>query len=82
MANETTVLNVTENSKLKERSCKWEYLPDSEDEAVRLLKKTPALYSTYQGLDDGWRQRFLDFCVGKKSLPLTYDPFFKRIFWE
>ena len=80
MANETTVLNVTENSKLKERSCKWEYLPDSEDEAVRLLKKTPALYSTYQGLDDGWRQRFLDFCVGKKSLPLTYDPFFKRMF--
>ena len=38
MANETTVLNVTENLKLKERSFKWEYLPDSEDEAVRLLK--------------------------------------------
>ena len=25
-------------------------------------------------------KRFLDFCIGKKSLPLTYDPFFKYLF--
>ena len=26
------------------------------------------------------RKRFVDFCQGEKSLPLTCDPFFKKIF--
>ena len=58
----------------------WETLPETSEQAVNLLKNSPLLYGSYQSLNAEWRQRFLDFCQGKKSLPLTYDPFFKRIF--
>ena len=58
----------------------WNQAPQSEDEVLKLLKKSPALYVSFRKLNDTWRQRFLDFCQGKKSLPLLYDPFFKRIF--
>lgn len=51
-----------------------------EDEVIQLLKNSPVLYGRYQRLNDQWKERFLDFCQGKKTLPLTYDPFFKRIF--
>lgn len=52
----------------------------AEGEVIRHLSSSPVLYSQYQGLNEEWRRHFLDFCEGKKSLPLTYDPFFKRIF--
>lgn len=44
------------------------------------MEESPLLYNGYRALNGEWKQRFLDFCEGKKSLPLTYDPFFKRIF--
>lgn len=55
-------------------------LPQTEKEILQLLKRSPGLYGNFRKLDDIWKQRFLDFCQGKKTLPLTYDPFFKRIF--
>ncbi len=58
----------------------WDVAPGSEDEVVGMLKRSPVLYGSYQGLNEEWRKRFVDFCQGKKSLPLTYDPFFKKIF--
>ena len=58
----------------------WQTPPDTEEEAHAFLAASPFLYSSYQSLNSDWQQRFLDFCQGKKSLPLTYDPFFKRIF--
>ena len=58
----------------------WPKGLEMEDEVVEHLKKTPSLYGSYRKLNGEWRKRFLDFCQGKKSLPLTYDPFFKRIF--
>lgn len=58
----------------------WEAPPETEAEALVLLAASPLLYGSYQALNPEWQQRFLDFCQGKKSLPLTYDPFFKRIF--
>ena len=58
----------------------WETVPETDAQVVQLLKKSPFLYGSYQSLDAEWQRRFLDFCQGKKSLPLTYDPFFKRIF--
>ncbi len=58
----------------------WPNPPQSEEETLMLLRNTPALYQSYQKLTDNWKQQFLAFCEGKKSLPLTYDPFFKRIF--
>ncbi|MCD8195977.1 MAG: PD-(D/E)XK nuclease family transposase [Lachnospiraceae bacterium] len=58
----------------------WPAPPGTAEEAVQLLKKSPVLFTEYHAMDKQWRQRFLDFLTGKKSLPLTYDPFFKRIF--
>ena len=40
------------------------------------LKKQPYLYHKYQQLDENWKSRFIKFMTGKKTLPLTYDPFF------
>ncbi len=58
----------------------WSEFLETEEEVVEHLKDTPALYGSYCRLNKEWRQRFLDFCRGKKTLPLTYDPFFKQIF--
>ena len=52
----------------------------TEREILQELKKSPIFYGRYQALNSDWKQRFMDFCTGKKTLPLTYDPFFKRIF--
>ena len=58
----------------------WQSPPETEEETLALLEASPLLYGNYHSLNSEWQQRFLDFCQGKKSLPLTYDPFFKRIF--
>ena len=55
-------------------------LTEKENEVIDYLKESPFLYGSYCRLNAEWRRRFLDFCQGKKSLPLKYDPFFKRIF--
>ena len=52
----------------------------TEREILQELKKSPIFYGRYQALNSDWKQRFMDFCIGRKTLPLTYDPFFKRIF--
>ena len=58
----------------------WENPPQTKEEALELLKRSPLLYSCYRGLGTEWKEAFLDFCRGKRSLPLTYDPFFKYLF--
>lgn len=58
----------------------WDTAPQTKEETLELLKKSPALHRSYQSLGYNWKERFLDFCIGKKSLPLTYDPFFKYLF--
>ena len=52
---------------------------DRESDVLQRLEKTGALHR-YQGLNEEWKQRFMDFCLGRKTLPLTYDPFFKKLF--
>ena len=52
----------------------------TEREILQVLKKSPVFYGRYQTLNSDWKQRFMDFCTGRKTLPLTYDPFFKKIF--
>jgi hypothetical protein len=63
----------------KETQVFWTVLPRTE-ELVKQLKETPILFQKYRSLRKDWKDRFIDFYKGKKSLPLTYDPFFKRIF--
>ena len=52
----------------------------TKDECLLELKKNLSVYRTYLNWPDKWKKRFLKFMEGKKSLPLTYDPFFKKLF--
>ena len=56
------------------------HMKGGEEEVMRGLKSDPDSYLRYLKLNKEWKSRFMDFCNGKKTLPLTYDPFFKRIF--
>ena len=42
--------------------------------------KQKHLYADYALLDETWKKRFADYMTGKKTMPLTYDPFFKCMF--
>ena len=44
------------------------------------LENDPVLYISYRHLTPPYRERLLDFLRGAKTLPLTYDPFFKTVF--
>ena len=57
--------------------------PDADnrkEEIIRELKSDPGLYGRYLSMGGEWKERFIGFCQGRKTLPLTYDPFFKMIF--
>lgn len=50
------------------------------EEVIDRIKETPALYRDFLNMNDEWKNRFLDFCQGKKTLPLMYEPIFQMIF--
>ena len=52
------------------------------NEAMHQINGDSLCLSTYQYLkkNEEWAERYEDFLKGKKSLPLLYDPFFKKIF--
>ena len=52
----------------------------TEKECLTELRKHPRSYFAYQNMTQEWKNRFLGFMEGKKTLPLTYDPFFKKLF--
>lgn len=58
----------------------WNPPPQTKEETLERLRQSPVLYNGYRKLNERWKELFLDFCLGKKSLPLTYDPFFKYLF--
>ena len=53
---------------------------ETKEEVEQTLREQPALFHRYQSMEKNWRQRFIDYCTRKKTLPITYDPFFKRLF--
>ena len=55
---------------------------DYYDAAMRQINGESLCFSTYQYLkkNEEWVTRYEDFLKGRKSLPLLYDPFFKKIF--
>ena len=59
---------------------KLSYPHFTEQERLDELNNNPSLYQKFQQLNEPWKKRFLDFMTGKKTLPLTYDPFFKMLF--
>lgn len=52
----------------------------SEEEVIQLLRQNPMQFTMYHRFSDDWKRRFMDYWMGKKTLPITYDPFFKRLF--
>jgi hypothetical protein len=52
----------------------------TEQECLTELRKHPRSYFAYQNMTQEWKNRFLEFMEGTKTLPLTYDPFFKKLF--
>ena len=59
---------------------KKEVFSRQEQEVLWEFQERPLFLQRYQALDEEWKRRFLEFCLGKRTLPLTYDPFFKKIF--
>ena len=54
--------------------------PLSRNECLDKIREDNQLYQKYNSLNTHWKEEFLDFMSGKKTLPLTYDPIFKKLF--
>lgn len=54
--------------------------PQETNKLLHQLCQTREYQNINPQLAAQWKQRFLDYCQGKKTLPLTYDPFYKKIF--
>ena len=52
----------------------------TKEEVLRRVSANAGMEAAYQGMPGKWHERFLNFCTGKGGLPITYDPFFKKIF--
>lgn len=50
----------------------------SSEKLTKIYKSLEKEMDVYSNIT--WQDEFMDFCMGKKWLPLTYDPFFKFIF--
>lgn len=50
------------------------------EEVIYTLKSDAVLYPKFRKLTGDLRERMIDFLSGTKTLPLTYDPFFKKLF--
>ena len=50
------------------------------DSVVNDLKNDPETYGRYRCLTDDLKERLTGFLCGTRTLPLAYDPFFKKLF--
>ena len=50
------------------------------EEVIHTLNSEAFLYPKFRKLTGELRERIIDFLSGTKTLPLTYDPFFKKLF--
>lgn len=55
------------------------FVTKTEEEVLRELKDMPGAYRMYQGWNEELRDRFMAFCMGKKTLPVLYDAVFKKL---
>ena len=55
------------------------FVEKTEEEVLRELKEVPGAYRVYQGWNEELRDRFMAFCMGKKTLPVLYDAVFKKL---
>ena len=68
------------NKKIKELKDFIEKNSCSAEELEVKFSKKPMLYKGYLSLSGEWKRRFQEYMSGVKTLPLTYDPFFKKMF--
>lgn len=52
----------------------------SEQDVMEKVQADRRLYLQYLDMEKAWQTRFTEICAGKKTWPLLYDSFFKRIF--
>lgn len=52
----------------------------NKDLVIRELQSNPEAYGRYRCLTDDLKEQLTGFLCGTKTLPLTYDPFFKKLF--
>ena len=51
----------------------------TEDKVINELKRNPDIYRKFQKLSHRLQKEFVEFCMGLRSLNITYDPVFKKI---
>lgn len=51
-----------------------------EQELFWEFEDRPDFLQRYQNLEDDWKERYLGFCLGERTLPVMYRPFFKAVF--
>lgn len=56
------------------------YFFASEQDVYSFFENNPGERMILAGMHSYWKQRLLDYMTGKKTLPFTYDPFFKLVF--
>ncbi|MCR4903774.1 MAG: PD-(D/E)XK nuclease family transposase [Butyrivibrio sp.] len=54
--------------------------PVPEKEILKRISNNPETLQLYKDLNDDVRRQVLNFFMGTESVPITYDPFFKKIF--
>lgn len=52
----------------------------TKEEVLRRVSADAWMKSAYNGMPEEWQEKFLRFCTGKGGLPITYAPFFKKVF--
>ena len=58
----------------------WKPFSMSRKDALEEVVRDPKLRIPFWKLNQECRERFLEFLQGTKTLPVTYDPFFKAVF--
>ncbi len=52
----------------------------AKEEVLKSIYESQEMKREYEHLSMDIQKKFLEFCMGMKGLPLSYDPFFKKIF--
>ena len=55
------------------------FIRRTEDEVLQELREEPRAYRMYLSWNDALKERFMAFCMGKKTLPVLYDTVFKML---
>ena len=49
-------------------------------QVLERLQSEPEVYHEFLLLSQELQEKYIEFCMGIRGLPVTYDPFFKKLF--